>query len=72
MKMLIDASAIIAVILNEPNRNTVIALTENATLLAPEVISFEIGNALINLFKKRKITENELIMAYNNWRRRKT
>jgi predicted nucleic acid-binding protein len=56
MKVLLDASAIMAVILNEPNRSTVITLTKNATLLSPEVISFEIGNALVNLFKKRKIT----------------
>ena len=67
MKVLLDASAIMAVILNEPNRNTVIALTENATLLSSEVISFEIGNALINLFKKRKITEEELLAVYGDY-----
>jgi len=67
MKVLLDASAIMAVILNEPNRNTVITLTKNATLLSPEVISFEIGNALINLFKKQKITEEELLSAYRNY-----
>jgi predicted nucleic acid-binding protein len=56
-----------AVILNEPSRNAVITLTENATILSAEVISFEIGNALINLFKKRKITEEELLAAYGNY-----
>jgi predicted nucleic acid-binding protein len=67
MKVLLDASAIMAVILNEPNRSTVITLTKNATLLSPEVISFEIGNALVNLFKKRKITEKELLTTYRNY-----
>jgi len=67
MKVLLDASAIMAVILNEPNRKTVITLTKNASLLSPEVISFEIGNALINLFKKQKITEEELLSAYRNY-----
>jgi predicted nucleic acid-binding protein len=67
MKVLLDASAIMAVILNEQNRDTVIELTENATILSPEVISFEIGNALVNLFKKRKITEDELLVAYRNY-----
>jgi len=65
--MLLDASAIMAVILNEPNRDKVIALTENATILSPEAVSFEIGNALVNLYKKRKITEEELIIAYRNY-----
>ena len=64
MDVLLDASAIMAVILNEPNKGKVIRLTENAVLLSPEVISFEIGNALINLLKKQKITEEKLLEAY--------
>ena len=67
MDILLDASVIMSIILNEPNRNKVIDLTENATLLSPEVISFEIGNALINLFRKRKITEEEMFEAYRNF-----
>jgi predicted nucleic acid-binding protein len=67
MDILLDASAIMAVILNEPNRGIVVKLTENAVLLSPEVISFEIGNALINLLKKRKITEERLLEAYQTY-----
>jgi len=63
----LDASAIMAVILNEPNKAKVIKLTENAVLLSPEVISFEIGNALVNLLKKRKITEEKLLEAYRTY-----
>ena len=59
-----DASAIMAVILNETYKGKVVKLTENAVLMSPEVISFEIGNALINLLKKRKITEERLLEAY--------
>jgi len=67
MDILLDASAIMAVILNEPNRDEVINRTKNTMLLSPEIISFEIGNALINLFKKRKITEEKLLEAYKNY-----
>ena len=67
MDILLDASAIMAILLNEPNRERVIGLTDNTTLLSPEVISFEIGNALVNLFKKQKITEEGLFAAYNNY-----
>jgi len=67
MNVLLDASAIMAIILNEPNRSSVIELTENAILLSPEVISFEIGNALISIYRKRKITEEELMEAYRNY-----
>ena len=62
-----DASAIMAIILNEPNRDKIIKLTKNALLLAPEVISFEVGNALINLYLKHKITEEGLIAAYKSY-----
>ena len=67
MDILLDASAIMAVILNEPNKTKVIKLTENSTLLSTEIISFEIGNALINLFKRQKITEAKLLEAYRNF-----
>jgi predicted nucleic acid-binding protein len=67
MDILLDASAVMAVILNETNRGKVIKLTENAALMSPEVISFEIGNALINLYKKQKITEGKLLEAYKTY-----
>ena len=67
MDVLLDASAVMAVILNEPNKSKVISLTKNAILLSSEVISFEIGNALINLLKKQKVTEDELMEAYRNF-----
>ena len=67
MDVLLDASAIMAVILNEPNRAKVIGLTEDRTLLSPEIISFEIGNALINLYKRQKITETKLLDAYKTF-----
>jgi len=67
MNIILDASAIMAVILNETNRDKVIRLTKDALILSPEVISFEIGNALINLYKKQKITEKELLEAYKKY-----
>jgi predicted nucleic acid-binding protein len=67
MNILLDASAIMAIILNEPNRDKVVRLTENAILFSPEVIPFEIGNALINLYKRDKITENTLFEAYKSY-----
>ena len=67
MDVLLDASAIMAVILNEPNKVKVTELTKNCTLLSPDVISFEIGNALINLNKKQKITEAKLLDAYKTF-----
>jgi predicted nucleic acid-binding protein len=67
MNILLDASAIMAIILNEPNRNKVINLTKNAILLSPEVIPFEIGNALMGLLKRHKISEKEVLEVYERY-----
>ena len=67
MNILLDASAIMAIILNEPNKGKAIELTEDATLFCPEIMSFEIGNALVNLYKRGKITEKNLIEAYKEY-----
>jgi predicted nucleic acid-binding protein len=68
MDILLDASAIMAIILNETNKEVVIKLTRGSTLSAPAMISYEIGNALISLYKRHKLTENEVIGAYNDFR----
>ena len=67
MDVLLDASSIMAIILNEPNRDKVIRLTESVALLSSEVISFEVGNALVNLYRRQKITEEGLFDAYKNF-----
>ena len=65
--ILLDASAIMAVILNEHNRDIVIKLTNNALLVSPEVIPFEIGNALVNLYKRQKLSKEKALEAYGNF-----
>jgi predicted nucleic acid-binding protein len=69
MDILLDASAIMAIILNEPNKDIVIKLTKGSTLLSPEIISYEIGNALISLYKRRKLQEAEIMEAYNGFKK---
>ncbi|WP_022671091.1 type II toxin-antitoxin system VapC family toxin [Hippea alviniae] len=54
MNIVIDTSAIIAVILGEPERNSIIEITTGATLIAPESVYWEIGNAFSAMFKKKK------------------
>jgi predicted nucleic acid-binding protein len=67
MEILNDASAIMAIILKEPNRDRVISLTKGATLVCPEMISFEIGNALTSLLRRKKITKEALKQAYQDY-----
>jgi predicted nucleic acid-binding protein len=67
MTILLDASAVMDVILNEPNRDLVIKLTNNALLVSPEVMPFEIGNALVNLYKRQKLSTEKVLEAFGNF-----
>jgi len=52
MKITIDTSTILAVVLNEPEKHQLIEITKDAHLIAPMSLHWEIGNALSLMFKK--------------------
>ena len=56
MKIVIDTSVIIAVITNEPHRESLLQATLGAELLAPPSVHWEIGNAFSAMLKRNKIT----------------
>jgi predicted nucleic acid-binding protein len=61
MEIMLDASAIMAVIADEPESNVVINCTKNATIISPKMLSFEIANALTRMVKKGIIRNSEKI-----------
>ena len=63
MDIVIDTSALIAVILGEPERNRIIQMTEGNTLIGPGSIPWEMGNAFSAMFKQNKITLHEGVKA---------
>ena len=54
--VVIDASAVIAVVTNEPHKPTLIRLTEGVELLSPSSLPLEVGNAFSAMFKRRSIS----------------
>ena len=56
MDLVIDTSAVIAVIANEPERDAIIAQTVGVSLLAPASVHWEVGNAFSAMLKRRRIT----------------
>lgn len=56
MKFVVDASVIIAVIADEPEKENLIEITKGADLLAPASIHWEIGNAFSAMIKRKRIT----------------
>jgi len=59
MDIVIDTSALIAVIVDEPERNTIIELTTGNMLIGPGSIPWEIGNAFSAMFKCQRLTLEE-------------
>ena len=64
MKIIADTNAFIAVALNEPEKGKIIRLTEGHDLLAPDVLPFEIGNALTAMMKKNALKREEVASAW--------
>jgi predicted nucleic acid-binding protein len=56
MDIVIDTSALIAVIVGEPERAKIIAITAGNTLIGPGSIPWEIGNAFSAMFKQDRLT----------------
>ena len=68
MEILMDACAIMAVIVKEPERDMVLELTKNAVLLSPDMVSYEIANALSKMMKKEIIEKEQMINAFNYYK----
>jgi predicted nucleic acid-binding protein len=69
MDIVIDTSAIIAVIIGESERAKIIELTTQNTLIAPGSIPWEIGNAFSAMFKQNRLTLDEAnkgLTIFNN------
>lgn len=64
MKITVDTSTILAVVLNEPEKHQLIEMTKDAHLIAPMSLHWEIGNAFSLMFKKKRIIYREAIAAY--------
>ena len=57
-----DASAIMAVIADEPESEIVINCTKDAIIISPSVIDFEILNGLTKMMKKKVIDTKEKML----------
>jgi predicted nucleic acid-binding protein len=56
MEIVIDTSAILAVITDEPDRDRLLALTDGVSLTAPASLPWEVGNAFSSMLKMRRLT----------------
>jgi predicted nucleic acid-binding protein len=65
MEIISDASAFLAVVLDETSREWVIERTTGLTVVSPEVLPYEIANALIAVKRKGRLTDREVLKAFD-------
>ena len=64
MKVVVDTSVLIAVALGEPERDGLIRAADGHSLIAPDALHCEIGNALSAMVKKRILLADEVPAAW--------
>lgn len=64
MKIVADTNTFLAVALDEPERARIVRVTTGCDLVAPEVLPFELGNALTAMLKKGAISCEEVPAAW--------
>jgi predicted nucleic acid-binding protein len=63
MEIVVDASVLIAVIVNETEKERLATMTQEAELIAPMSVHWEIGNAFSSLLKRRHVTLEQTMQA---------
>ncbi|GMO42291.1 MAG: hypothetical protein Pg6C_03730 [Treponemataceae bacterium] len=69
MEIIADASAIMAVIAKEPEREVVIQLTKGTKILSPNMVSYEITNGLTKMVKKKVVDKERMLEVYEFYKR---
>ena len=68
MQLVIDTSAIIAVIGNEPEKPALIQATTGTELLAPASVPWEVGNAFSAMLKRKRVGPDQAKKALGIFR----
>ncbi len=63
MRIVVDTSTVIAVVVGEAEKARLIELTKDATIVAPPSIDWEVGNAFTAMLKRSRINLAQAIEA---------
>ena len=67
MEFVIDTSAILAVITEQPEKAELVRITRGASLLAPPSLHWEVGNALSAMFKRKKLEVDQALQLLESY-----
>jgi len=64
MNLVSDTNIFLAVVLDEPEKENIIQLTSRANAISPDILPYEVGNALSAMVKRKKLTQDEALSAF--------
>lgn len=67
LELVVDASAVMAVLLAEPEREALIAATRGHELVAPPSLPWEIGNGLVAVVRRKRLSQRAALAAWSAW-----
>ena len=65
MNIVADTNIFLAVALEEENKDRIIDITMGCDIHAPEILPYEIGNALSAMVKRRQISKDDVVTVFN-------
>lgn len=65
MEIVSDASVFLSIALDENDRGWIIEKTSGYNIISPEVLPYEIGNALIAVRRKGRLNDREILRAFD-------
>ena len=68
MEIVVDTSAIIAVIADEPERADILRLTSDMDLVAPRSVFWEVGNAFSAMLKRNRVDLKDVMKAMETFK----
>lgn len=66
-EIVVDASVVLAVILNEPEKKEIVEITEGRDLVSPGCLKWEIGNAFSAMLKRKRLNEKQVQKALDTF-----
>ena len=67
VELVVDTSAVIAVIANEPEREAILDLTAGVDVYAPASMHWEIGNAFVAMMRRRRMDLGQAKLALRRY-----
>lgn len=65
MKLIADTNTFLCVALGEPERESIIVSTKSCDLVAPEILPYEIGNAISKMTRRSIVSSSQALKIHS-------